>query len=219
MFTIKIILSGAEVLTDMTREKLKKVFDCPIISVYPNQENGLLAEECTTCREFHVNTASYHIELLKIDSDEPAEIGEPGRIVVTDLFNHAMPLIRYDTGDIGMWKKEAECGWKSPVLSCIQGRLADFVFDTSGRKVSPFTIATCLCTFDKIQQFQFVQKKEKQYILKLNGVKGIYADDTFVNVFKGVMGNDAQIIVEHVAEIPVLKSGKRKEVVCNIEEN
>ncbi len=219
MFTIKIILSGAEVLTERTREKLKKVFNCSIVSVYPNQENGLLAEECTTCREFHVNTASYHIELLKIDSDETAGVGEPGRIVVTDLFNHAMPLIRYDTGDIGMWKMEADCGWNSLVLSCIQGRLADFVFDTSGRKVSPFTIATCLCTFDKIQQFQFVQKKEKQYILKLNGVKGIYADDTFVNVFKGVMGSDAQIIVEHVTEIPVLKSGKRKEVVCDIEEN
>lgn len=216
MFSIKLILSGAEVLTEMTRGKLKKVFSCPIISVYPNQECGLLAEECAANKEFHINNASYHFELLKIDSDDLAETGEPGRIVVTDMFNHAMPMIRYDTGDIGMWKQEIECGWKTQAFSCIQGRLADFVFDTRGRKVSPFTIATCLCTFDKIKQFQFVQEAEKRYILKLNGVKGLYEDRIFVDIFKGVMGNDAEIVVEHVNEIPVLKSGKRKEVICNV---
>lgn len=217
MFSIQLILSGAEVLTEMTRCKLKKVFNCTIVSVYPNQENGLLAEECVANKEFHINSASYHIELLKFDSDDPADAGEPGRIVVTDMFNHAMPMIRYDTGDIGLWKPETECGWKTQAFSCIQGRLADFVFDTRGRKVSPFTIATCLCTFEKIKQFQFIQDAYNQYTLKLNGVKGLYEDGTFVGIFKELMGDDAVIVVEHVDEIPVLKSGKRKEVICHVE--
>lgn len=219
MFHLRLILSGAEVLTEATRQKLQKVFNCTVVSVYPNQENGTLAAECVEHKEFHVNSASYKIELLKYDCDEPVGDGEPGRVVVTDYFNHAMPLIRYDTGDIGTWKRVSECGWHTQAFTCIQGRLADFVYDTSGRKVSPFTIATCLCTFNKLLQFQFIQEGKKLYVLRLNGAKGNYENEAFVKVFKEVMGQDAEILIEHVHEIPVLKSGKRKEVICNFNEH
>jgi phenylacetate-CoA ligase len=45
------------------------------------------------------------------DSDEPAFDGEPGRIVVSDLFNHALPLIRYNPGKIRRLKETAECNY------------------------------------------------------------------------------------------------------------
>jgi phenylacetate-CoA ligase len=209
-FHIKNVISGAEVLMESTREKIKKVFGCPVVSVYSNQENGLLAEECLSNREFHINNASYFFELLKFDCDEPAPGGEPGRIVVTDLFNHAMPLIRYDTGDIGIWKKQAECGWNSQAFSSIEGGMVDYIFDTSGNRISPHTISVEMWPFDQLKQFQFIQTGARQYVLKLNGGQGIYEDDMFVQLFKDSLGQDAEISVEHVDEIPVLNSGKRK---------
>ncbi len=184
MFNINTIISFAEALPESTREKLKKVFNCNIVSLYSNQENGMLAQECVENKEFHVNSASYHIELLKMDSDDPVSVGEPGRIVVTDLFNHAMPLIRYDTGDIGIWKKEAECGWHSQVFSSVQGRMVDLIFDTSGKIISPKSICVYMWPFDKLLQYQFVQEGAKQYVLKLNGAEGHYDDATFVDLVK-----------------------------------
>jgi phenylacetate-CoA ligase len=215
MYHIKTIIAYAEALPEITREKLKKVFNCIIVSLYSNQENGMLAEGCVENKEFHVNSASYHIELLKMDSDDPVSVGEPGRIVVTDLFNHAMPLIRYDSGDIGIWKKAAECGWNSQVFSSIQGRLIDIILDTQGNQISPHKINVLMWPFDKLLQYQFIQESAKQYILKLNGAVGHYEDSTFEDMFKGVLGQDADIVIEHVTEIPVLASGKRKFVVSN----
>jgi phenylacetate-CoA ligase len=217
---IKTIITLGEALLETTYEKLKKVFNCNIVSLYSNQENGMLAQECVENKEFHVNSASYYVELLNLDSNDPVSIGEPGRIVVTDLFNHAMPLIRYDTGDVGVWKQAPECGWFSQVFSSIQGRMVDLIFDTRGNKISPHTIGMLMNPFVRLVQYQFVQESAKQYIIKLNGAEEYYQDATFVDLFKGFLGQDADVVVEHVSEIPVLASGKRKKVVCNyVKEN
>jgi phenylacetate-CoA ligase len=215
MYNVSSIISFGEYLPEITREKLKNIFNCNIVSLYSNQENGMLAQGCVENKEFHVNSASYHIELLKLDSDDLVSVGELGRIVVTDLFNHAMPLIRYDTGDIGIWKIEAECGWYSQVLSHIQGGTADLIFDTKGNEISSGLIYILMWPFNKLLQFQFVQEGAKQYTLKLNGSEGHYDDAAFVDMLKESLGKDAEIVIEHVHEIPVLASGKRKCVACN----
>ncbi len=215
MFSIETIISCAESLSDVTRQQLKEVFGCVVVSLYSNQENGMLAQECVGNKEFHVNSASFYVELLKLDSNEPVGIGERGRIVLTDLFNHAMPLIRYETGDVGTWKKDAECGWNTEIMSSIEGRKVDFIYDTKGNILSPHTITNYMWPFDKILQFQFIQDKEKQYILKLNESEDYYDESEFINLFKSILGDDAEINIEHVKEIPILSSGKRKKVVCN----
>jgi phenylacetate-CoA ligase len=215
MYNLRTIIGFGEAFPENIQRRLKKVFGCNVISLYSNQENGMLAVECVDNKEFHVNRASYYIELLKIDSDEPVSVEEPGRIVVTDLFNHAMPLIRYDTGDIGTWKKETECGWQSQLLSSIQGSMVDPLFDTKGKIISSDEISVNLWLYDKVLQFQFVQEGAKLYVLKLNGAKGNYDDAQFVKLVKDAVGEDAEVVIEHVDGIPVLESGKRKIVVNN----
>jgi phenylacetate-CoA ligase len=214
-YNVNTIIGIGEAFPKSIQNKLKKVFNCTVVSLYSNQENGMLAQECVENKEFHVNTASYHIELLKTDSDDPSSVGEPGRIVVTDLFNHAMPLIRYDTGDIGILKKDAECGWHSQSLSSVKGQMADLIYDSKGTRKSPYNISVLMWPFDKLLQYQFIQESAKQYTLKLNGAEGHYEDAEFMKVFKDFLGQDAEIAIEHVNEIPVLASGKRKEIVCH----
>ncbi|MBO5454663.1 MAG: phenylacetate--CoA ligase family protein [Clostridia bacterium] len=214
MFKIKTVISGSEVLTEDTREKLKKVFGCLVVSFYSNQENGTLAIECVDNKEFHVNDASYIIELLKPDCDEPVEPGEEGRVVVTDLYNRAMPVIRYDTGDMAVSKKEAECKWKSNVFASISGRRDDMLYATDGTPISSHTFGVYMWQYNKLKQYQFIQNGEKEYIIKLNGAD-MYSDDELTDFFKGVLGNDATIEIRRVDGIPVLASGKFKRTVCN----
>ncbi len=219
-YKIVAVITVGEALPEITREKLKKLFDCTVVSLYSNQENGMLAQECVENKEFHVNSASYYVELLRMDSDDQVGVGETGRIIVTDLFNHAMPLIRFDTGDIGIWKQKSECGWHSQVLSAVQGRLMDQIYDTKGNKKSPNAIGFLMMPFEKLSQYQFIQEGAKQYTLKLNGAEGHYEDATFVELFQDFLGKDAYITIEHVKEIPVLASGKRKKVMSNyVKEN
>jgi len=213
MYNIDVIIGYGEAFPKSSQMKLKKLFDCNVVSLYSNQENGMLAMQCVEHKEFHVNSASFFIELLKLDADEPAGIGEAGRIVVTDLFNYATPLIRYDTGDTAIWKEKADCDWCSPVFASVEGQATDLIYDTHGRGKSPHTVSVLMGPFDKLLQYQFIQENEKRYTLRLNGARGCYSDDTFIKLFKDFLGEDAEIKVEHVCEITVLASGKRKEVV------
>jgi len=95
------VVSGAEMLSDEVRDAISKVFQCRCYSRYSNQENGIIGQDDEESNVFILNEAHYIVEIFKIDGDELAADGEVGRIVVTDLYNYAMPMIHYDTGDIG----------------------------------------------------------------------------------------------------------------------
>lgn len=213
MFHTASIVSSSEVLNLEMKQTIKDVLGCKVFDRYSNEENGFLAQTDDLSDVFKVNIASFYIEILKLDSDKPAEIGEIGRIVITDLYSCAVPLIRYDTGDLGIKHREIN-GWVTEIKS-IQGRQVDVIYDTKGRKMTPLTWSVYMWKYDKLKQYQFIQEGEKEYILKLNGAEGLYADYEFVTYIKSIIGEDADITIEHVDEIPVLASGKFKKTVCN----
>lgn len=214
MFHIETIISISEVLSEDTREKLMKTFGCKVYSHYSNQENGSLAQECEDHHEFHINGASYIIEILKTDNDEPAADGEMGRIVLTDLYNKAMPLIRYDTGDMAIQKETSECLWKTQVVKNISGRVVDMIYTTDGIPLSPHTWSVYMWKYDELKQYQFIQNTAKGYLMKINGGE-MYSDKDIKDHLKSILGSDAEIEIERVDEIPVLASGKFKKTVCN----
>ncbi|MFI3297225.1 MAG: hypothetical protein R3Y59_06310, partial [bacterium] len=133
--SLKVLIAGSEMLLDSTRELVKKNIGCNIVSQYANEENGILAQELPgdDNHKFFLNYGSYHFEILKFDSDEPAELGEVGRIVITDLFNYAFPIIRYDNGDNGVMEYDSKTQKK--YISKIYGRRLDMIYDTVGNPV------------------------------------------------------------------------------------
>lgn len=212
-FSVKTILSGSEVLTDKTRKVLKEVFGCNVVSLYSNQENGMLAVECKENYEFHLNSASYIFEILKVDSNEIADYGEIGRLVITDLYNYAMPLLRYDTGDLAIRKQNAECVLQTEVISAIEGRKVDVVYNSKGEPLSPHTITNGLWKFDGLKQFQLIQKDKSNYEFRVNDLNNMYSDSELISTCKDFFGTDANVKIIRVNEIPVLASGKFKYLV------
>lgn len=213
MFSVTVVISMAEVLKETTREKLRKVFGCKVVSLYSNQENGMLGIECGKAKEFHLNLASFYYEFLKLDREEPAEEGELCRIVITDFYNYAMPLIRYDTQDLGVVKRRAECGWDTLVVESIDGKRADLIYDTQDRPLSPWTFSVRMWKFDKVKQFQFVQNGRTEYVLRLVGAKEYYEDEEILAYIKNIIGMDANVTLEHTSHIPPCPSGKYRMVV------
>jgi len=216
MFNVKIVISGAEVLSEKTRMNLKKVFGCDVVSRYSNQENGILAQELIDKNYFIINNASYYFEFLKLNSDEEANPGELCRGVLTDLYNYAMPMIRYDTGDLAIVEEHHKYG---KVITSIEGRKVDFIYTTNGNMLSPYVVINNMWDFDKIKQYQLIQENKCDYTLKLNGAKGIYKDSEILDVFKSLLGENANINIEHVEGIPLLKSGKFQPTVCKYRPN
>ena len=203
----------SESLPLWTKETIERQFDAPVFSRYSNEELGIMAQQIEGSTDFLVNTASFYFELMAMDSDTTVADGEEGRIVVTDLFNHAMPLIRYDTGDIAV----REPGCKRLIFEKVGGRRVDYIFDTKDKLVSPYVINTPMHEFLEIQQYQFIQEGKKEYTMLLNMKEGysFNREGDMLTMLKSYLGEDANIGVRYVDEIPVLKSGKRKQVVNN----
>ncbi|UNY97445.1 CoF synthetase [Zhouia spongiae] len=204
-------IGNSDGLSPFTKKSIKKYFNAPIVSRYSNEEQGIIAQqEINSDDIFKINWASYFVEILNFHDDAPAKEGETGRIVVTDLFNYAMPLIRYDTGDLGCYKiLNGEM-----VLTKVEGRKMDAVYTTSGELLSPYAIYPRMQDyFDYFNQYQFIQTGVKEYLIKLNYKKDFLKETEFKEHFKDLLGSDAKITVEYVNEIPVLLSGKRKRVM------
>jgi phenylacetate-CoA ligase len=213
-FVLKGIITGAEPLGDSDREIMEEVFGCIVLDRYSSSELGVVSHECATCKTHHINFISHKIELLAIDGDEPVEPGEVGRVVVTDLFSHGMPLIRYDTGDLSAWAtKECLCGMNVPTFEKVGGRAIETVYDPSGKMVSSLAIVRCARSLINIIEYRFIQKTQDSYICKLHVMPSFKEEDIFRERLRRVLGLDAHINFEYVDSIPPLASGKRPYVI------
>ncbi|WP_298507191.1 CoF synthetase [uncultured Maribacter sp.] len=206
---IKSIITSSESLDENDRENIERIFKAPVFERYSNQENGILAQQTKDSDgKYKINHASYFIEVLDKESNNHVATGEVGRIVVTDLFNYAMPMIRYDTGDMAIYE---EVDGNYPVFSKIYGRKMDMIYDVEGKMVSPFIFYRIL-GFGKIKQFQFVQTSQRDYLFRLNGKAEDVKEKEAVIFYKNILGQEAIIKFSYVNEIPLLSSGKRKKV-------
>jgi len=212
-FQLRSIICISEHLPQVLRERLQSRFGCKVVSRYSNQENGVLAQQCTDQEEFHLNAASYGFEYLALDQDTPAAPGARARIVVTDLYNRAMPMIRYDTGDVVVRQATASCGWKTETLKEVEGRKLDFIYDTQEHLLSPCLVCNQFWPYTHLKQFQIIQEARGQYQIVLNGAKGHYRDVEFIDLAKSFLGSEAAVNVVHVNQIPQLSSGKFSVVV------
>ncbi len=210
---INSIIAMSERLNDYTKEAVKKYFKTTIVSRYSTMELGIMAqEEIDRAGYFKINSGSFFIEIFDMNKDVPVKNGTYGRIVVTDLFNYAVPLIRYDTGDVGQLEivKNNE-GIEEPFLVNVEGRKLDLILNTKG-EILPSQISSYMAKYGDFKQFQFVQCGEKEYVLKLNTDKKVEQEDELIAEYKSVLGGDATVKIEYVDGIPLLGSGKKKEV-------
>ncbi len=209
------IISMSESLNEYTKTTLQKHFNTPVVARYSNLENGIIAQQETNGKSrYLVNSASYFVEILKMEEDVPAEMGELGRIVVTDLYNYAMPLIRYDTGDIGAYELDNERPGLM-FLSTVEGRKLDQLFDTQGNLVSSYIMYKNMWKYTEINQYQLIQEDQKRYVFKINVEGEFLKEEQLINEFKKHLGFDANFKIQYVDEIPLLSSGKRRTVVNN----
>lgn len=208
-FRVKTITPTSEAMSPYIRNELKKQFNCTVSSVYGAEEFGTVGIQMKDSDEYYMDTSGFFYEVLKMEEDVPANDEEPGRLVITDLYNYAFPLIRYENGDIVVRKtvKTGADRYKQ-FFTQIYGRKTDLIYDTKGEPVSPHAISIKMWGIENISQWKFIQTGMKTYRFVINGKQ---ADEAYIrSLVCEELGKDAEISFEYVDEIPVLNSGKRK---------
>ncbi len=210
-FSIISVITSAEPLYDNVRDKIESIFDCNVVSRYSTEEFGVLAQERRGEHKHIINNSTYHIEIFDMHKNIPAEQGKLGRIVVTDLFSYAMPLIRYDIGDLGIMSVNNSN--TIPMLEKLEGRKIESVYNPSGIRISPFAINGSLRDQQNIVQFQFIQKGALDYVLKLVTLDSFKEEQIVRDRIIALLGNRANLKIEYVDSIPPLPSGKRPYII------
>lgn len=123
-FKPKFIITFAEILTETMRKAIENAFDSRVYDQYATNEFNVVSYECEEKNGYHANSDSVVVEIVD-ENYEEVDDGEIGRILITGLANKAMPLIRYDIGDLAV-KTDGDrhsCGISLPVIiKSIEGR-------------------------------------------------------------------------------------------------
>lgn len=203
------IISTAMLLHDWQRAVIEKVFGCPVTNRYGCEEVSLVASECEEHAGLHVNADSVYTEV-------PAD----GRLLVTDLTNRAMPLIRYRIGDVVVPSSRCcACGRGLPLIERVEGRDADYVVTPAGRLVSGISLTENFALhIPGTAQVQIVQESLTELRIRL------VPDDEFgpdsrrkIGELVGdVFGPDVRYDVELVDAIPQEPGGKYRFCISKV---
>lgn len=119
-------LTVSDRIDPQLRALVQDVFGARMIDRYSSEEFGYIALQCPVHDHLHVCSPSLVLEVVD-ESGNACEVGQPGRVLVTSLHNFAMPLIRYDIGDIAEFGEPCDTGINWPVLNQVNGRIRDSI--------------------------------------------------------------------------------------------
>ncbi len=152
------VMTSAGTLYPAMRSQIAEQLKAPIFDRYGSREVGDVACECDHHEGLHVCSPVNYVEVLRADGS-PASPGEEGEIVVTNLVNFAMPLIRYRIGDSGAWAtRPCSCGRQWPLLAKVTGRMCDTLFTMEGNRIGGEYFVHELRVYDWLKRFQLIQE-------------------------------------------------------------
>ncbi|MGL4554555.1 MAG: phenylacetate--CoA ligase family protein [Gemmataceae bacterium] len=205
------IITSAEVLEDADRALVERVFGCRVFNRYGCREVSVIASECDAHAGLHVMAEGLFVEVETAAG--PARPGEVGSVLITDLLNHAMPLIRYRIGDMAAFAPgDCPCGRRLPRLEKIAGRVTDFLVGAGGGLVSGVFLATyVVAQRPSLGQVQIVQERAGEVTYRVRPGVGYdaAADGLYLErATRDHLGTDARCEVEVVDALPASASGK-----------
>jgi phenylacetate-CoA ligase len=151
---IPVMFTSSEFLAPGWRKAIEQTFQGKIFDVYGTTEFKEVAWQCLE-GTYHVN---FEHVVLEHRMTGPEDKQNRGPLLVTCLSNLAMPLIRFDVGDVAeSGHGKCSCGRSSPQILNIRGREADFLGLPSGNKISPYLLTTAIEKYSDIRQYQIVQ--------------------------------------------------------------
>ncbi|HEX7672367.1 MAG TPA: hypothetical protein VF395_22390, partial [Polyangiaceae bacterium] len=211
------VICGAEGVLPGDRAVLAKAFGPAIFETYGSRETMLMAAECEAHDGMHIQEENLLVEVLKGTGSCPP--GEAGDVVVTDLHNFGMPMVRYVNGDVAVLAApgRCSCGRGLAKLERVDGRRADTMVDSQGNTVPGivFHVLFSDARREVIRQFQAIQRENGAVVLKV--VRGKeFDEEAFAAVtrrFSEYLRGLPFSIEFHESIPPHLRSGKLKTIV------
>lgn len=200
-------------------EEMQQALQCQVYEKYATKECGVIASECTAHSGMHIFEPGLVVELLQLESDEPAAPGELGRIIVTDLHNYGTAMIRYEIGDLGIMvtgEENCECGSMFKRFKRVLGRDRDLIRDAGGLPKPGYLFVEAL-TKSPLSglQMQIEQVAKDGLELRVCADRTAVAEHHIEDVTRSIesLAPGLSLTVTFVDDIPRDPSGKYRYVI------
>jgi len=211
------IRTMAEIVSPALRGDCREALGVEICDMYSSQECGYFALQCPGHDHYLVQAESVLLEVIDAEG-QPCRSGETGRVVVTPLVNFAMPLLRYEIGDLATVGGASACGRGLPVLERILGRVRNMLVLPDGGKIWPAFGTKALMKVAPVRQYQFVQQDrttvEARLVLWRPAMPA--EEQALTAHILDNMPEGMQVVLTYVDDIPRSAGGKYEDFVCNV---
>lgn len=204
------IISTSENLTTQDIKLIKNAFGVKPSNSYESEEFANIACQCQEQGGLHVDMDAVIVQTRNSQ--------KTGSAVITGLDNFAMPLIRYEIGDIiSLSNSSCSCGRNTQMIKKIVGRTNSYVILPSGKKIPGENIETGALSYsDEIQQYQICQNKDLSLTISIVPKKNVKVDQQKIINKISQTYEKIPVKIKLVKNILPLPSGKRQIFVSNI---
>ncbi len=203
------IMVTAEQIFEHQRQLIERTFSAEIFEQYGSREFGSIASECGRHTGMHYFAPGVVLET--VDSEGNPSGNKLGSLLVTDLWNYAMPLVRYQIGDlVRLDHTQCGCGCKLPKIGKVAGRVVDAIIRPDGETIAGQAIIAIIRESEVRAQTQIIQKAPDRFVIRyvsdemLPENKIRFITSSFVRLF----GQLVDIDFERVDVIDRENSGK-----------
>jgi phenylacetate-CoA ligase len=214
---VKTVFVTGEVLYQYQRELIVETLDAPVANGYGGRDSGFIAHECPQ-GGMHVMADAVILELVDA-AGRPVPPGQPGEIVVTDLYSEESPFVRYATGDIAVLSaRSCPCGRPLPLIERIEGRSNDSIVAPDGRIINSLAVIYPVREVEGIEQFRICQKGLNRFHIQIvrNGRFSKDGEDRIRRGWIQLLRAPLEVTFEYVSDLPTERSGKFRHVVSEL---
>lgn len=213
-FRVPMVNFTAEPVYDFQREKLLATYAEEVYERYGSRESGMAALECPARKGMHYFTESVCFEAVSRGPEVPGK-----SLVVTDLVNYGMPIIRYQMGDFGeIDDTPCSCGRSTPRITGIQGRELDLIWCPDGHGVAGVMFAFLVARLEIRAALQLVQEKLDRIVIRVEAPPGTWSSQLakLVEIYRREIHCEVNYEIQYVDKIERAPSGKYRYVISKV---
>jgi phenylacetate-CoA ligase len=211
---IRAAFLSSEPLYEWQSSAISEAFGCTIFNYYGQAERVLSGFSCGKSLNLHVSMESSLLELVPMPGRDDRQ-----RLIATSLLNYAMPLLRYELHDVTSAVDEpCPCGRAHARIRPVETKDEDLVVTPSGRFLSASLFTFPLKKAVGVVQSQVVQHTQESFEVRVvvNDAFSAAERERLRQGFRACVGEEMNVSVLEVPEIPLTRTGKFRFVVSSV---
>lgn len=200
---LEVVVPYGGLAGDKMIDTIKRCLNVSFVNLYGTGEVGSIGASEREQHDIAIYEQDVIVEIVDDDGQLITDNNVNGNLLITDLNNHAMPVIRYSFGDVGCWMQNP-AGFKTLL---VQGRKVETLLSENSEPLQARELQNAILANDKITNFLLIKNSHHTFELQLS-TRASTNVDYLLDWLQGKLSNKANIKVTFLPFLTPAASGK-----------